>query len=121
MSLGGDTTFFSIDTSSGEIVSVQEIDRETTPTLTLTIIVSDSGTPQLSDTSVVNINIVDVNDNSPVFGANGYSASVLEGTEMGHIVAVVSATDIDEGTNGVVEFEITGMFTNKQTNKQYLS
>ena len=56
MSLGGDTTFFSIDTSSGEIVSVQEIDRETTQSLTLTIIVSDSGTPELSDTSIVNIN-----------------------------------------------------------------
>lgn len=109
MSLGGDTTFFSIDTSSGEIVSVQEIDRETTQSLTLTIIVSDSGTPELSDTSIVNINIVDVNDNSPVFGANSYSGFVIEGTGMGHIVTVVSATDADAGVNGVIGFQITGI------------
>ena len=109
MSLGGDTTFFSIDTSSGEIVSAQEIDRETTQSLTLTIIVSDNGTPELSDTSIVNINIVDVNDNSPVFGATSYLAYVLEGSNMGHIVSVVSAIDEDEGDNGVIQFKITGV------------
>ena len=59
---------------------------------------------------------VDVNDNSPVFGANSYSGFVIEGTGMGHIVTVVSATDADAGVNGVIDFRL--QVFNKQANKQ---
>ena len=36
-------------------------------------------------------------------------SSVIEGTGMGHIVTVVSATDADAGVNGVIGFQITGI------------
>ena len=37
------------------------------------------------------------------------SEFVIEGTGMGHIVTVVSATDADAGVNGVIGFQITGI------------
>ena len=102
-------SFFAINPSSGEIASTQQIDREATQSLTLNVLVADSGTGPLTDTSIISINVVDTNDNSPVFGETSYTADVLEGTQVAQIVSLVSATDQDEGVNSNIVFSITGM------------
>ena len=102
-------SFFAINPSSGEISSTQQIDREATQSLTLNVLVADSGTGPLTDTSIISINVVDINDNSPVFGETSYTADVLEGTQVAQIVSLVSATDQDEGVNSNIVFSITGM------------
>ena len=99
---------FRIDASTGEITSTQTIDRESTPSLNLTVQVSDSATVPLTDTSIISITVLDVNDNSPVFSAPSYSAELAEGTGMGQLVVQVSASDNDEGTNQEILFSITG-------------
>ena len=109
-------SLFDINPSSGEIFSTQQIDREATQFLTLNVLVSDSGTSPLIDTSMIFITVVDVNDNPPVFGATSYSAEVLEGTGVA-TVSLVSATDRDEGVNSDIVYSITGKQTNKQTIK----
>ena len=106
-------SLFDINPSSGEIFSTQQIDREATQFLTLNVLVSDSGTSPLIDTSMIFITVVDVNDNPPVFGARSYSAEVLEGTGVA-TVSFVSATDRDEGVNSDIVYSITGKQTNKQ-------
>ena len=109
-------SFFDINPSSGEVFSTQQIDREATQFLTLNVLVADGGTGPLMDNSVISINVVDVNDNSPIFGETSYSAEVLEGTQVAEIVSLVSATDRDEGVNSAIIFSITGMDMFNYTN-----
>lgn len=39
---------------------------------------TDGGTPSLSDVATVNINVTDINDNSPVFSQDTYTTVVSE-------------------------------------------
>ncbi len=52
---------------------------------------------------------LDRNDNSPVFDDNRYSFTVLENTDvLDPAVFVVRATDMDEGSNADITYNITG-------------
>lgn len=51
----------------GSLVLRFNLDYETTPSYSLTISASDDGFPRLSGTAVLVINLLDVNDNAPVF------------------------------------------------------
>ena len=50
--------------------------------------------------------VEDVNDNSPIFNAEEYSAVVLENVVKGTSVVNISATDSDTGPGGTVEYEL---------------
>lgn len=92
------------------------MDYETAVSHTLTVIVKDDGTPQLSTTVVVNIIVQNVNDGPPVFGGP-YSATVSEDVSIGTSVADVVATDPD-GSNdyGHPEYSIISGDPNRQFN-----
>lgn len=63
---------FAINTSSG-IVSVKgDLDYETRPLYTLKIRASDKGSPRLYSEKDFIVNLVDVNDNFPVFTDEPY-------------------------------------------------
>ena len=94
---------FSIDPATGEITLIQAVNFEITPSFTLDIEVTDDGTPALTDTRTVAINITDVNE-APVLGAFGV-APVDEDTAVGAVVDQVTATDDD---NDPLVFSITG-------------
>uniref|UniRef100_A0A3P9QGB6 Cadherin 16 n=1 Tax=Poecilia reticulata TaxID=8081 RepID=A0A3P9QGB6_POERE len=65
-SLQGDTKkYFSIGKYSGELKTVQALDREENSTYTMEIIAVD-GNSSLSASTLVTVQILDVNDNSPV-------------------------------------------------------
>uniref|UniRef100_A0A3Q3DZC2 Cadherin domain-containing protein n=1 Tax=Hippocampus comes TaxID=109280 RepID=A0A3Q3DZC2_HIPCM len=51
----------------GELVIEKELDREQEQELMIVLIAKDGGTPQRSGTVVVHINVLDANDNAPVF------------------------------------------------------
>ncbi|NIW77560.1 MAG: hypothetical protein GWN08_20320, partial [Gemmatimonadetes bacterium] len=55
---------FAIDAATGEITVANPaaLDFETTPTFNLTVEVTDDGTPNLSDTATITIDLTDVND-----------------------------------------------------------
>lgn len=57
----------------------------------------DSGHPSLSSTITVYCNVVDLNDNAPVFDPMSYSSEILENVAIGTEVMTVTATDIDSG------------------------
>ena len=64
----------------------------------------DSGSPVLNSTSILKVNITDVNDNEPLFNQSEYSVTLLEGTNIGDVFATVTAVDVDEGVNSKVPF-----------------
>ena len=45
-----------------------------------------------------------------MFDSSSYTFSVLENAALNSIVATVSATDLDEGTNAIVEYSVGSLF-----------
>ncbi|KAK3923329.1 Protein dachsous [Frankliniella fusca] len=82
------------------------LDRETTAFYSLLIEAVDGGSPPLRGTMTVNITILDVNDNQPLFNQSRYFAIVPENATVGTPVLQVFATDADAGENGQVEYAI---------------
>uniref|UniRef100_A0A8C1I7E3 FAT atypical cadherin 1a n=1 Tax=Cyprinus carpio TaxID=7962 RepID=A0A8C1I7E3_CYPCA len=70
------------------------------------LIATDGGTPPLSDMATVNINLTDVNDNSPIFNQDIYSAVISEDAELGKTVLTVMADDADGPSSNQVRFSI---------------
>lgn len=63
----------------------------------LVVQAQDNGHPSLSSTLTVYCNVIDLNDNSPVFDPMSYSNEIFENVAVGHEVVTVSATDTDSG------------------------
>ncbi|XP_035288691.1 protocadherin gamma-A12-like isoform X22 [Anguilla anguilla] len=89
-----------------EMVLQRPLDREEQDTLFLTLIASDGGNPRRTGTVNIRVNVLDANDNAPVFSQAVYKASVAENSPKGTLVTTVDATDADAGTNGHVTYYI---------------
>uniref|UniRef100_A0AAV2JJ64 Cadherin domain-containing protein n=1 Tax=Knipowitschia caucasica TaxID=637954 RepID=A0AAV2JJ64_KNICA len=100
------TTIFSL-TPSGlvrHLRLLKPVDRETQPTYSFTMVASDG--VQQSQPVTVNILVIDANDNTPTFPKVSYSVEVFTDMQHGETVIQLSATDADEGLNGLVTYEI---------------
>lgn len=104
---------FSLGSVDGLLRVSGRIDRELRANYTLLVIAKDRGEPPLSKNTSIFIQVLDENDNSPVFDPKQYSASIAENASIGASVLQVSATDIDEGLNGRVRFSISQGDTNR--------
>ncbi|KAH3869730.1 hypothetical protein DPMN_032899 [Dreissena polymorpha] len=92
--------------SPGEIRKYGDLDRETNSSIVLTINVTDNGNPPLWSTLDITVDILDVNDNTPVFEKADYNVTVLENITDGLQILHVNASDKDEGQNGNVSFTL---------------
>ncbi|XP_046717031.1 protocadherin beta-16-like [Silurus meridionalis] len=90
-----------------ELILDKELDREQTKEIDLIFTAIDGGTPQRSGTALIHINVLDVNDNTPVFSQSVYKVTLAENSPLGSEVITVSATDADEGVNGEVSYELS--------------
>lgn len=83
--------------SSGKltVASPNLLDYETTPTFTLKVRVTDSGSPSLSDEATITVNVTDGNDPPVVTSA---TFTLLEHSPVGTVVGTVSATDPNPAT-----------------------
>ncbi|XP_030594776.1 protocadherin beta-16-like isoform X42 [Archocentrus centrarchus] len=89
-----------------EMVLKQPLDREKNEHFSLVLTAVDGGEPQLSGTMQVQITVLDVNDNAPVFTQSVYKATVAENSPRGTVVTTVSASDADHGSNGRIRYSI---------------
>lgn len=93
--VGGDTSFFTLNSSSGAITAAQEFDREQTAQLRLVVQVTDNGNPPRTNTIEVVVTVQDRNDMSPVFARTFFNLTVDEGEAAGRAMASLVATDGD--------------------------
>ncbi|XP_029029135.1 protocadherin-16-like [Betta splendens] len=93
---------FQLHGTTGGLSTSRSLDRETRAHYTLEVVATDRGSPALSATVTVEIKVVDVNDNTPVFSKSSYSVDVSEDAREGQKVLQVSATDSDEDQNGMI-------------------
>ncbi|KAM9318351.1 protocadherin Fat 3a isoform 2-T2 [Pholidichthys leucotaenia] len=101
---------FSIDSNTGWVSTCKELDHETNPSYTFTVVASDLGeTLSLSSTTTVTVSVSDINDNPPRFMENHYFGSVQESDPPGEVVAVLNTKDDDSSAvNRQVSYHITG-------------
>ncbi|XP_061684884.1 protocadherin Fat 1a isoform X3 [Syngnathoides biaculeatus] len=97
---GNSGTPFIIDPLRGELKVARHLDREQTSGYTLTVLAVDNGTPPLSGTAVVNVDISDVNDNPPLFSQANYSVIIQENQAQGTSVLQLLVSDRDASHNG---------------------
>ncbi|XP_045574156.1 protocadherin beta-16 isoform X28 [Salmo salar] len=90
-----------------EMVLQKPLDREKQEQISLVLTALDGGEPQLSGTVQIHVTVLDANDNAPVFTQAIYKASLVENSQRGTLLTTVSATDIDNGSNGLVTYSIS--------------
>ncbi|KAL8623123.1 hypothetical protein ACOMHN_065033 [Nucella lapillus] len=97
-----------IQPQSGVVTARRPLDREVTPMITCTVKVVDGGDKPRTGTARLTVKVRDLNDNAPQLERTPYHFSVSEGAAPGHVVAILTARDLDEGDNGQVEFFFAG-------------
>ena len=66
----------------------------------------DNGIPQLEAICTLAVTIEDINDNSPVFDKANYNVPIPQDTNVGKQIMRVSATDVDEGENQRITYDL---------------
>ncbi|XP_072290344.1 protocadherin alpha-5-like [Eucyclogobius newberryi] len=99
--------YFSLDVQdngghsvTAELVLQKTLDREKQSVIDLTLSAIDGAKPAKTGTVQLKVNVLDVNDNSPLFSKSLYKAQVVENAVMGTALLTLTATDLDEGVNG---------------------
>uniref|UniRef100_A0A8C3SY76 FAT atypical cadherin 4 n=1 Tax=Chelydra serpentina TaxID=8475 RepID=A0A8C3SY76_CHESE len=98
---------FRLDPVSGKLSTISQLDREEQDHYSLQVLATDLGSPPLSSVARVNVSLLDVNDNSPVFYPVQYFAHIQENEPAGSYVTIVSASDPDLGPNGTIKYSIS--------------
>uniref|UniRef100_A0A4W3H428 Protocadherin 11 Y-linked n=1 Tax=Callorhinchus milii TaxID=7868 RepID=A0A4W3H428_CALMI len=109
LSIVNDQGYFIIDPSTGVIKPNITFDREQQSSYTFQVKAVDGGRPQRSSIARVTINVVDVNDNSPVFvyPPSNYSYELVSiSANPGSVVGKVFAIDNDTGMNAELRYSI---------------
>ncbi|XP_075471409.1 protocadherin-10 isoform X1 [Ascaphus truei] len=96
------------------VVTDGTLDREVATSYTVTVLARDKGSPPLSSTKSIQVQVADMNDNSPRFSQAIYNVYVTENNVPGAYISAVSATDKDEEENAnvfysILECDIQGM------------
>ncbi|XP_069746695.1 protocadherin-9 isoform X3 [Narcine bancroftii] len=108
-SVVGDNDNFILDPVSGVIRSNVSFDRELQSSYTFEVKAIDRGRPVRTSIAKVTINVIDVNDNSPVViypPSNSSFKLVPLSAIPGSVVAEVFAVDIDTGMNAELKYSI---------------
>ena len=99
---------FKVDENSGEIKILSGLDREEGATLfALDITASDKDNINLIAYTTVVINVIDINDNYPIFSLPIYSKTIKEEQPLNQFILTVQASDRDIGINSEIEYSFT--------------
>uniref|UniRef100_A0A3Q3FZG8 Cadherin EGF LAG seven-pass G-type receptor 1 n=1 Tax=Labrus bergylta TaxID=56723 RepID=A0A3Q3FZG8_9LABR len=101
----GEGDFF-IEPYSGIIRTARKLDRENVPVYNLKAYAVDRGVPPLKAVVPIHVVVQDINDNAPVFERDELFIDVKENSQVGSVVARITALDPDEGTNAQIMYQI---------------
>ncbi|NXA42058.1 PCD10 protein, partial [Eudromia elegans] len=107
--------FFSLEVQTrsdaskfAELVLERALDREQQRTHRVLLTAFDGGVPERSGTAYILVMVLDANDNVPAFDQPSYRVSLPEDAPAGTLVIQLNATDLDEGSNGEIEYSFSG-------------
>ncbi|XP_031753889.1 protocadherin gamma subfamily A, 11 isoform X3 [Xenopus tropicalis] len=87
-----------------ELVLETVLDREEKEEHRLILTVLDGGEPPRSGSCHITVNVLDINDNPPVFDKANHKVELLENPKLNTVLTTLNATDLDEGRNGEIEY-----------------
>ncbi|KAF8791564.1 Fat-like cadherin-related tumor suppressor [Argiope bruennichi] len=106
--IGNATTFFHVESTEGIVFIKQSLDRERQDAHDFLLMATDSGSPALSATATVHIDVIDMNDNPPRFEQYEYTCMISESAQRGQFVTRVVASDPDESDQAKLIYSIVG-------------
>ncbi|XP_038157750.1 protocadherin alpha-6-like isoform X13 [Cyprinodon tularosa] len=95
------------------LIVQKSLDREISARHTLVLTALDGGKPPKSSEVDIIVNVLDANDNAPVFSKEAYSVMLEENCPLGTTVLKVNATDLDSGRNGEVIYTFSNSVNRK--------
>ncbi|XP_075902437.1 protocadherin alpha-3-like [Nelusetta ayraudi] len=94
------------DGQSYSLVTSKYLDKEAVDVYEILITAKDLGSPSLSSTKLIRVDVLDVNDNKPLFSESPYIFYVPENNKAGMPIFSVSAADKDGGENAAVTYSL---------------
>ncbi|XP_073342604.1 protocadherin alpha-8-like [Pagrus major] len=98
------------------LIVQKSLDREAAARHSLVLTALDGGKPPKSGEINILVNVLDVNDNTPVFSKDVYSVTLSENAPIGTTVVQVNATDSDDGPNGEVIYSFSNSVSQRLLN-----
>ena len=103
----GDMVAFQLNNMTGVLtLKASQLDFEIQSAYNLYVQAIDSVSLLGGGKARLNIELVDINDNSPVFSSNLFQVSIMENASIGDLVTTVSASDKDGVSNGKMIYSI---------------
>uniref|UniRef100_A0A3Q3VQY6 Cadherin domain-containing protein n=1 Tax=Mola mola TaxID=94237 RepID=A0A3Q3VQY6_MOLML len=102
----GIADLFEIDDATGRIYVAKGIDFEKDKKIEFRVEAKDQG--GLTDSSKVEIEVIDVNDNAPIINVMSYTSPVSEDSPAGTTFGIIHVKDLDSAENGQVRCTIAG-------------
>ncbi|XP_068105343.1 protocadherin-20-like [Hyperolius riggenbachi] len=105
-----DTDVFLVNKSNGILKALISFDREEKSSYSVWVVARDDGSPSNNDSCLIIINILDQNDNPPIFASKEFSFYIPENLPQSGNVGIINVTDLDAGKNG--EFSVSLLSNN---------
>ncbi|XP_041444721.1 protocadherin gamma-B5 isoform X11 [Xenopus laevis] len=115
---------FKLLSSSGnfyKIVTTSTLDREKHSHYNITIQATDKGSPPLSFPKTIRLDVLDINDNPPLFEKLSYIEYISENNQPGASIYSIQAVDKDTEENGKVLYSIITSNTEEMPSTAYIS
>ncbi|XP_036918095.1 LOW QUALITY PROTEIN: protocadherin alpha-2-like [Sturnira hondurensis] len=97
------------------------LDRESVSDYAVVVTARDGGSPSLSATASVSVEVADVNDNAPTFAQPEYTVFVKENNPPGCHIFTVSARDLDAQENALVSYSLVERRVGERALSSYVS
>ncbi|XP_066128827.1 protocadherin alpha-2 isoform X6 [Saccopteryx bilineata] len=103
------------------LVLDSNLDRESVSEYAVVVTARDGGSPSLSATASVSVEVADVNDNAPTFAQPEYTVFVKENNPPGCHIFTVSAQDLDAQENALVSYSLVERRVGERALSSYVS
>ncbi|XP_037117184.1 protocadherin gamma-A3-like isoform X11 [Syngnathus acus] len=97
---------FLINESTGGIAIAKQIDYEKDKTIQFMVEAKDEG--GLTESTKVEIEVMDLNDNAPLINVMSFTSPVSEDSPVGATIGIINVKDLDSGEDGHVRCAIEG-------------
>ncbi|XP_061690559.1 protocadherin Fat 4 isoform X2 [Syngnathoides biaculeatus] len=101
-----------------ELILKDTLDREKQAVHNLILTAVDGGKPPRSGTAKIIVQVLDNNDNAPLFDEAIYNVKIMENSPIGSLVIDLNATDLDEGSNSDLTYSYS-LYTPEKTQETF--
>ncbi|XP_034399754.1 protocadherin gamma-C5-like isoform X10 [Cyclopterus lumpus] len=99
-------SIFQLDSGTGAISLVGQLDYENSPMHEIDITAKDKGVPEMEGHCRVQVIVIDINDNAPEIVLTSKPNTIREDAPRGTVVALIRARDLDSGDNAKVALKL---------------